>query len=234
MLSQYNTIPPSDRNYPDGLQGILDNTMLYSIGNVELLNRSGIGICGSRDASPEALDWAYLLGKEAARRNIPIVSGYARGVDRQAHKGALEANGSTIAVLPEGIEGFSIRRELVSHVDLGNNFLAVSMFEPSARWSSWRAMTRNQLIVGLSSSLVVVEAREKGGTIDAARKCLKQGKKLWAVEYPKESSGGAGNRLLLNNASAIALNPDSVEQVFSQANISGEEPSQQLAMSIEV
>lgn len=233
MLRQYNTIPPSGRNYPDGLQGILDNTMLYSIGNAELLNRPGIGICGSRDASPEALDWAYHLGREAANRNLLIVSGYARGVDRQAHKGALEAGGSTIAVLPEGIQGFSVRRELVNHVDLDHNFLAVSMFEPNARWTAVRAMTRNQLIVGLSSSLVVVEAREKGGTIDAARKCLKQGKKLWAVEYPKESSGGAGNRLLLKNASAVALNPDSVEQVFAQEPVHGKEPNQQLAMSIE-
>ncbi len=233
MKQQYVAISPTDSNYPGTQLEALGGVTLYVLGNLELLGKSGIGICGSRDASPEALDWAYHLGKEAAKRNVLIVSGYARGVDREAHRGALEAGGSTIAVLPEGIEGFGIRRELASHVDLERNFLAVSMFEPSARWTSWRAMTRNQLIVGLSTSLVVVEAREKGGTIDAARKCLRQAKKLWAVEYPVESSGGSGNRLLLKNASAIALNPASVEQVFAQKHVHGKEPNQQLAMSIE-
>ena len=234
MKERYVAISPTDRVYPNSLHEILANVTLYGLGNLELLGKRSIGICGSRDASPEALDWAYHLGKEAAKRDMLIVSGYARGVDRQAHKGALEAGGSTIAVLPEGIEGFSIRQELVSLVDLESNFLAVSMFEPNARWTSWRAMTRNQLIVGLSSSLVVVEARDKGGTIDAARKCLKQGKKLWAVEYPIESTGGAGNRLLLKNASAIALTPDSIERVFTPENSNKKESSQQLAMSIEV
>ena len=233
MKAQYVAISPTDSKYPRTQVEPLGGVTLYALGNLELLRKSGIGICGSRDASSEALDWAYRLGKEAAKRDTIIVSGYARGVDREAHRGALEAGGCTIAVLPEGIEGFSMRRELARHADLGRNFLAVSMFEPNARWTTWRAMTRNHLIVGLSSSLVVVEAREKGGTIDAARKCLRQGKKLWAVEYPEESSGGTGNRLLLKNASAIALNPASVEQVFAQEDSYREEPSQQLAMSLE-
>ena len=234
MKEQYFAISPTDSIYPSTFHETLSSLTLYGLGNPGLLKHAGIGICGSRDASPEALVWAYHLGKEAAKRNMLIVSGYARGVDRQAHKGALEAGGGTIAVLPEGIEGFSIRRELADFVDLEHNFLAISMFEPNAPWTSWRAMTRNQLIVGLSSSLVVVEAREKGGTIDAARKCLKQGKKLWVVEYPEESLRASGNRLLLKNASAIALNLDSVEQVFAQEYVDSREPSQQLAMTIEV
>ena len=234
MKERYVAISPTDSIYPNSLHEVLGNVTIFALGCLDLLGKGSIGICGSRDASPEALDWAYHLGREAAKRDMLIVSGYARGVDRQAHKGALEAGGSTIAVLPEGIEGFSIRRELADLVDLGHNFLAISMFEPNARWASWRAMTRNQLIVGLSSSLVVVEAQEKGGTIDAARKCLKQGKKLWAVEYPEGSSRASGNRLLLKNASAIALNLDSVEQVFAQEYVDSREPSQQLAMTIEV
>ena len=167
MNKKYDTIPANAPQYPEELRIVLSST-LYTIGNMGLLGQSAIGICGSRDASEDALEWASRFGEEAAKRGILVVSGYARGVDRQAHKGALEAGGRTIAVLPEGIEHFSVRRELASLIEMDKNFLAVSMFEPDAPWKAWRAMERNKLIVGLSEGLFVVEARETGGTINAA------------------------------------------------------------------
>ena len=205
MKAQYITIPPTDPSYPDGLRSVLGNATLYAAGNTDLLNAAGVGICGSRAASAEAHDWAFRFGNEAARRGLLVVSGYARGVDRQAHKGALAAGGSTIAVLPEGIAGFSVRRELASLVEMDQNFLAVSMFEPDATWKSWRAMTRNKLIVGLSAGLFVVEARETGGTINAAMECVKQGKPLWAVAYSQLTPERGGNHQLLLQEAAMPL-----------------------------
>ena len=166
------------------------------IGNTELLGRNSIGICGSRNSSDEGLRYAYQFGQEAARHGFVVVSGYARGVDSQAHLGALEAGGETIAVLPEGADSFSVRRELrpIANPD---NFLAVSMFPAESRWTAWRAMERNKLIVALSSGLFVVEARDKGGTINAAKECVKQRKPLWAISYSNESEGRAGNKKLL-------------------------------------
>lgn len=205
MKVQYITIPPTDRSYPEGLRKVLGNATLYAAGNLDLLNEAGIGICGSREASAEAHEWAFKFGSEAAQRGLLVVSGYARGVDRQAHKGALAAGGSTIAVLPEGIAGFSVRRELASLVEMERNFLAVSMFEPEAPWKPWRAMTRNKLIVGLSAVLFVVEARETGGTINAALECVKQGKPLWAVAYSKLTPERGGNRQLLLQEAAMPL-----------------------------
>lgn len=232
MKAQYIAIPPTDPSYPDGLRGALGNVILYAIGNIDLLTQPGIGICGSREASDEAHEWAFRFGNEAANRGLLVVSGYARGVDRQAHKGALSAGGNTIAVLPEGIEGFSIRRELASLVEMDRNFLAVSMFEPAATWKSWRAMTRNKLIVGLSAGLFVVEARETGGTIDAAMECVKQQKPLWAVAYSKLTPERGGNKLLLQDAAMPLTKMRDVKKALDEAATTATEEVKQLALEV--
>lgn len=183
--------------YPGNLPPFLEDRTLYCLGNTNLLERPAIGLCGSRDASPAALRWAHEVGREAAKQGIVVVSGYARGVDREAHRGALEGGGGTIAVLAEGIEHFRVVRELGQHANLEEHLLAVSMFEPSAGWTVWRAMQRNKLIVGLSSGLFVIEARERGGTIAAAYEAIAQKKRLWAVAFAEATTGRAGNRVLL-------------------------------------
>ena len=183
--------------YPDSLNCLLGGSPLYAIGNVRLLGKKAIGVCGSRDASASALKWAYSFGREAARHQVVVVSGYARGVDRQAHRGALEGGGATIAVLPEGINYFRLTRDLRPFANLEENFLVISTFEPDAVWVAWRAMQRNKLIVGLSTALFVIEARERGGTIDAAYEAKRQGKPLYAFAYAKELPGREGNRKLL-------------------------------------
>jgi DNA processing protein len=200
----YSVIFPTDRGYPERLRAVAGSAPLYAIGNTALLERPAIGICGSRNASDNALATAHLVGLEAAKRGLVTVSGYARGVDRLAHKGALEGGGATIAVLPQGIDSFRIVKELEPLIDPSDNFLAVSMFEPDSVWTSWRAMTRNKVIVGLSLGLLVIEARERGGTIHAAFECVRQGKPLWAVAYSSQTAGREGNRKLLS-AAAIPI-----------------------------
>ena len=190
--------------YPANVDDVLGAGLLYAIGSVDLLNRPAIGICGSRNASPNALRYAYEFGEEAARQGVIVVSGYARGVDRQAHAGALEAGGATIAVLPEGIDGFRVVSDMRDLIQPQENFLALSMFEPSAPWTVWRAMARNKLIVALSAALFVVEAGERGGTINAAYESVRQGKRVYAIAYERDLPGREGNRKLLA-ASAIPL-----------------------------
>jgi len=204
MNAEYMVVSSSNPRYPEGLINIPGDTQLYVLGNMGLLGRPAVGICGSREASPEALDYATKFGREATKQGFVVVSGYARGVDRQAHKGAMEAGGATIAVLAEGINYFRLVSELKPLVDLGRNFLAVSMFDPNAVWKSWQAMERNKLIVALSTALFVVEARAKSGTINAAMECVRQKKSLWAIAYSREIAGREGNKKLLQ-ALAIPL-----------------------------
>ena len=226
------TIQPNDTLYPVRVVAPTAGATLTCIGNVDLLDMKAIGICGSRNASVDALKYARGFGSEAARRNLVVVSGYARGVDREAHKGALESGGSTIAVLPEGINHFRLNRELKPYARLEENFLAVSMFPSEASWQAWRAMERNKLIVGLSSDMFVVEAKDTGGTINAAMECVRQGKRLWAIAYSQSNPGRAGNRLLIQEA-AIPLNRiKDVKQALDAAAQHVEEDVKQIAMEL--
>ena len=142
-------------------------------GNAGLLSTAGVGLCGSRDASDDGIALARAAGVAAAELGAPLVSGYARGVDTAGHVGALAAGGSTIAVLPEGIERFQLRAE---YRELGSDLeelTVISPFDREAGWSVQRAMGRNALICALSAVLVVVEPGESGGTIAAAREALR-------------------------------------------------------------
>ena len=231
-MSAAMTIRPADAEYPEGLRFLKKPPALHAIGNLDLLKRQGIGMCGSRDASPEALRHAYEFGWETAEGGLVLVSGYAKGVDRQAHAGAMEAGGATIAVMAEGIARFRPARELAPLIDLETNFLAVSMFEPEARWQTWRAMERNKGIVGLSLGLLVVEARERGGTMDAAYECARQRKPLWAVAYSEERPGREGNRMLLRQEKAIPLgNLNDVRRALEAAAAGAPQRAGQLAMT---
>ena len=231
MNNSTTAIHPDNPKYPLSA-AVVGGVTLTCIGNTDLFAMQGIGICGSRNASDDALKYAYRFGSEAAERNLVVVSGHARGVDREAHKGALESGGCTIAVLPEGINNFRLNRELKPHARIDENFLAVSMFPSDAKWQAWRAMERNKLIVGLSSDMFVVEARDTGGTINAAMECVRQGKRLWAIAYSQDTPGRMGNRLLLQDE-AIPLNRiNDVKQALDSATKHVGEGAKQLVMGL--
>ena len=232
MTTEYAVIEPANPQYPEGLRSIVPDTQLYAVGNLDLLGKRAMGMCGSRDASPEAQQYAFRFGKEAAQKGFVVVSGYARGVDRQAHKGALVTGGDTIAVLAEGIAGFRLVTELAPFIDLDENFLAVSAFEPHAVWKSWRAMQRNKLIVGLSVGSFVIEARETGGTINAAMECVRQKKPLWAVAYSKDLPGREGNRKLVQGSAIPLRHQCDLLKALEESALDSQEELKQLALSL--
>lgn len=209
-MSDYRRIEPEAPGYPRGLLSLYRKPpILYALGNVALLGQLGVGICGSRSATGSALKHAHEFGVSCAQSGFVVVSGYARGVDREAHRGALRGGGATIAVLPEGINYFTLTRELRGLAKLDDNFLALSMFEPDAPWTVWNATKRNELIVGLSEGLFVIEAREKGGTLRAGQECMKQRKALWVIDYEKKTRQRKGNEMLLSlSATAIKTRQD--------------------------
>lgn len=228
----YVKLDSSNADYPTRLRVLLDGKAVFAIGNLDLAQRSAVGICGSRDASPGALKWAYEFGRRVASEGLVVVTGYAKGVDRQAHRGALEAGGSTIAVLPEGIRRFRVRRELGPLVRLDSNFLAISQFDPDASWQAWRAMARNKLIVGLSNSLFVIEARERGGTIDAAKESARQGKPVYVLDYGNELPGREGNQKLLALSGISVRNTDDLRRAIEASKSEPEKVTQQPAMRL--
>lgn len=231
-MSNIITIRPVDAAYPERVRSAMKPPVLYAVGNLDLLELDGFGLCGSRDASDEALERAFRFGQEVADGGGTLVSGYARGVDRQAHLGALEAGGSTIAVLPEGIDGFRVVKEMRPLVDLDENFLALSMFAPSAPWRAWQAMERNKLIVALSLGLWVVDARERGGTINAAMECARQGKPLKTVAFQQETAGREGKKHSLETIAIPVQRPSEVRDALQRAANRRGADTRQMAMAL--
>lgn len=189
-------LEPGQSSYPLGINGTGRAPILSAMGNLSLLEMPGLGFCGSRKASVKGITVAEDCAEQAVKAGFAVISGYAAGVDFAAHRAALASGGATVLVLAKGIERFSIRQELKPVWDW-ERALVISQFSPNATWKVWRAMQRNEVIIGLSCAMVVIEAGEKGGTIAAGLRTLELGKPLFVADYENIETVAPGNALLL-------------------------------------
>lgn len=190
-----------DPDYPAGLRNALGESapvLLLCMGNVELLKHVSVGFCGSREASEKGMATARDSATLLANDKINIVSGFAAGVDMNAHRAALAAGGTTTVVLAEGILRFRVKKNIRDLWDESRT-LVVSEFGPNLPWSISHAMQRNKTICGLSRAMVLIEARSTGGSIEAGRDCLKMGLPLFAAVYEGSPESATGNQELLRN-----------------------------------
>ncbi|MHB9027922.1 MAG: DNA-processing protein DprA [Candidatus Latescibacterota bacterium] len=177
-------ILPGDDFYPKQLTAILGNDAprkLSCCGDISLLVRPGVMVCGARDASEEAIGLAYRCGELLAASGVIVASGYARGVDMAAHRGALDAGGSTLAFLPYGIARFKIHRDIRDVFD-PERFFLVSELEPWQVFSSYAALRRNKLLAALAEAVIVVEPGETGGTWYSAERAQRLARPLFFLE----------------------------------------------------
>lgn len=194
-------LPIIDSDYPEGLRNSLGESapvLLLCLGNIELLKRVSVGFCGSREASEKGMATARDSATLLANDKINIVSGFAAGVDMNAHRAALAAGGTTTVVLAEGILRFRVKKDIRDLWD-ESRILVVSEFGPNLPWSVSHAMQRNKTICGLSRAMVLIEARSTGGSIQAGRDCLKMGLPLFAAVYEGSPESATGNEELLRN-----------------------------------
>lgn len=183
---------------------------LFCQGNADLLRMPSIGICGSRAASHQGLNAARACGEEIARCGLVVVSGYARGVDTEAHTGALDVRGHTVLVLAEGIARFKAKRWLTSMSNVPTQVAIVSQFAPRQTWSIGGAMNRNSVIIGLSLGLVVIEAGETGGTLAAGLQALDERRPVLALEFSQDMP--QGNRILIRQGAVPVRSRDELRE----------------------
>jgi DNA processing protein len=164
---------------------------------VEVLVRPAVAIVGARACSGYGASVARSLGRELAAAGLVVVSGLARGVDGEAHRGALDAGGSTVAVLGCGID----RDYPAAHADLARRIaetgLIVSEYAPAVEPAPWRFPARNRVVAGLAAATVVVEARERSGALITADLALEEGREVFAVPGEITSALSAGTNALL-------------------------------------
>lgn len=186
----------NNAGYPKRLHEILgDRTPRHIdvLGNLEILDMQGIGFTGSRNVSVEGIEVVSDSVKQiSAARHLSVISGYANGVDLEAHYTCLESGGSTIIVLPEGINHFKIKDDLATVWDW-NRVVVVSQFDADAVWEVSRAMARNRTVIALSDVMILVEAGATGGTLNAGKESLKLGVPLFVAR----THDTPGNQILL-------------------------------------
>lgn len=170
----------------------------------ELVERS-VGVVGSRAATGYGQHVAADLGFGLAERGFTVVSGAAIGIDGAAHRGALAAEGATVAVLACGVD----RRYPPAHADLLQRIAAsgavVSEYPPGAVPARHRFLVRNRIIAGLAGGTVVVEAGLRSGARRTAANAGALGRPVMAVPGPVTSAVSAGCHALLREAGALAV-----------------------------
>jgi DNA processing protein len=209
----------SDDNYPAGLRHIPDPPpFLYLRGAMPAGERDCVAIVGARAASDAGCHMAHRLALELAAKGITVVSGLARGIDGEAHRGALEANGRTIAVLGCGVDIIYPRehRKLADSMVAGNGAL-ISELPLGSQPIPENFPVRNRLIAGLSLGVVIVEAADKSGSLITARMALEQNRQVFAVPgSPLTGKSRGSNRLLKEGAKLVECVEDVIEELAPQ------------------
>jgi DNA processing protein len=181
-------------------------------GDLALLAGPAVAVVGARACSPYGAQVARMLGRDLAAAGALVVSGLARGVDGEAHRGALAAHGHTVAVLGCGID----RDYPAAHASLARQIaktsLIVSEYEPGVEPAPYRFPARNRIIAGLCAATVVVEARARSGALITADFALEEGREVLAVPGEITSSLSAGtNALLRLGATPVTSSADVLE-----------------------
>jgi DNA processing protein len=175
-----------------------------------LLSSKAVAIVGARACSPYGAHAARMLGRELATAGLVVVSGLARGVDGEAHRGALEADGHTVAVLGCGID----RDYPAAHASLAHSIaersLIVSEYEHGVDPAPFRFPARNRIVAGLCVATIVVEARERSGALITADFALDEGREVFAVPGEITSSLSAGTNALLRLGATPLTSADDV------------------------
>jgi DNA processing protein len=215
-MSRIESIARRSDSFPPLLAAIHDPPpRLFLRGEAEpdLLARPAVALVGARACSSYGRSVARSLGRDLAAAGLVVVSGLARGVDGEAHRGALDGGGETVAVLGCGID----RDYPAAHAELARRIceaggLVLSEYEHGVEPAPWRFPARNRIIAGLCHATVVVEARERSGALITADFALEEGREVLAVPGEITSSLSAGaNALLRLGATPVTCADDVLE-----------------------
>lgn len=176
--------------------------VIYTKGNADLLNKNSIAIVGSRKCSQKSLDFTNTIAKNAVLSKSVIVSGFAKGIDKQALDSALNYNGQSIIVLPQGIETYKTKTYYSAIVK--GDVLVISTYHPKAPWSVGLAMDRNKIIYGLAKEIYAAESGDSGGTWEGVLNGIKRGRKVF-VRLATNDEKNANNLLIRKGAIPVDM-----------------------------
>ena len=193
-----------DDDFPEMLtQGITAPPVLFLRGNAELLHTPSAAIVGSRHATPQAMRIAKDFGRALSEKGIPVVSGMASGIDTAAHQGALQADGSTIAVWGTGIDRIYPPSNKNLAYEIAEKGLIVSEFPLDTRPFAGNFPRRNRLIAALSQLTLVVEAALESGSLITAKLAAEMGREVMAVPGSIDNPHSKGCHKLIKDGAKL-------------------------------
>ncbi|MFZ5966602.1 MAG: DNA-processing protein DprA [Bacillota bacterium] len=212
-----NILDYNDGEYPVHLRDIYDPPyILYEKGQIIKQDKYAIAIVGARKASAYGKWAAYTLAGELAKLGITVVSGLAYGIDTCAHKGALDNNGRTIAVLGCGVDICYPPSNLHLMEQIVNQGAVISQYPISTQPLPQYFPSRNRIISGISMGVVVVEATIKSGSLITADFALEQGREVFAVPGNINSSLSQGTNKLIREGAKIVTD---VQDILDELNL---------------
>ncbi len=199
-----------DSRYPEKLinsLGLSTPPILYSKGNLNLLEDPQIAVVGTRSPSKIGISLTQQVSQLIAQENITVTSGYAKGIDQLAHNTSLSAGGNTILVLGYGIHHYS-QSAIYFKKNIEDHLLAISEFYPSHPFHRGFLMTRNKTISALADGILVVEAKSAGGAYHTGKYALSLKKPTYTFTFEDLNATSHGNNDLIGEgATNIPLGP---------------------------
>ncbi len=211
------TSPEYSKTLKANLKAAHAPAVLYVKGNKKILEEKSIAIVGSRDASETALKFTDNIAKLASKEFKVVVSGFAKGIDKQALDSVINYKGQSVIVLPQGIMTFSSGFKNYYKQIIDGDVLVLSTFFPKAPWKAELAMARNPIIYGLADEIYVAESAEKGGTWSGVVDGLRKGRKIF-VRKPEPSEKNANNLLMKKGAIPVDFNGIELPKTYDTTN----------------
>jgi DNA processing protein len=201
-----------DPDYPPLLQQIPEPPpVLFVRGSLHSLRAAQIAIVGSRHPTASGSETALRIARELCDAGLAVTSGLAMGIDTASHRGALAANGTTIAVMGTGLDTiYPARNRGLAQDILGQGGALLSEFVPGTRPEPWNFPRRNRIISGLSLGVLVVEAALPSGSLLTAQCAAEHGREVMAVPGSVRSPVSKGCHELLRHGAALVESADDV------------------------
>ena len=193
--------------------------MLWVLGDVKILARPSIAIVGTRHPTPYGTGMAEILARDLATRKLVVLSGMARGVPTAAHKGALAAHGSTIAVWGTGIDAIYPKenKSLAENILVSGGAI-VSEYRLGTFPAPQNFPKRNRILSGMSVGVLVVEAGENSGTRVTARCALEQDRDVYAIPGNVTTRNAWGPNTLIKQGAKLVATWEDVWQELPSPN----------------
>jgi DNA processing protein len=195
----------ADPRYPPLLREIWDPpALLFYRGALPDPEKPLAAVVGTRRPSGHGAAAAYDLSKALARGGIPVVSGLALGIDAMAHRGNLEGDGATLAVLGSGLDlVYPAANRMLARRILETGGALISEYPPGTEPRKWHFPARNRIISGLARGVLIVEAPLSSGALITAQFALDQGRDLWVSSAGIASPLGEGTRKLAGEGARV-------------------------------